>query len=331
MPRNVKLESGINGAFLTRRWERPGNWMRLTREIGFRNHEFCGDVLDPFFSGDRDFQMETARQVKSEAERWDVNIVDIYTGVATHRFHGLSHSQPAPRQRMKEWILECCDLALEMGCDRIGGHWDAISVEVMQDERAYQSAIGRVQSIFRELSRAAAAKGIRAIYNEQMYIPSEIPWTLQQAEDFLMAVNRDNEGCPVLLTIDVGHQAGMHYGLEGDDLDYVEWCRRFGAVTEIVHLQQTSPDGSHHWPFTEEYNERGHVEIPPILEALEEAHREFASSPLSEVLQPVDHTYLIAEIIPGSTKTEEALIEELRVSAEYLHQFVPEDGLTLEI
>jgi sugar phosphate isomerase/epimerase len=331
MPRNVKLELGINGAFLTRRWERPGNWMRLTREIGFRNHEFCGDVIDPFFSGDREFQMETARQVKSEAERYDVNIVDIYTGVATHRFHGLSHSHPAPRQRMKEWILACCDLALEMGCDRVGGHWDAISVEVMDDERAYQSAVGRVQSIFRELSRAAAAKGIGAIYNEQMYIPSEIPWTLQQAEDFLLAVNRDNDGCPVLLTIDVGHQAGMHYGLEGPDLDYVEWCRRLGAVSEIVHLQQTTPDGSHHWPFTEEYNERGHVKIPPILEALEQSHAEFASSPLSEVLQPVDHTYLIGEIIPGSTKTEEALIEELRVSSEYLHQFVPEEGLTLSV
>ncbi len=331
MPRNVSLELGINGAFLTRRWERPGNWMSLTREIGFRNHEFCGDVLDPFFSGDSEFQMETARQVKSEAERYDVNIVDIYTGVATHRFHGLSHSHPAPRQRMKEWILQCCDLALEMGCDRIGGHWDAISVEVMQDQRAYQSAIGRVQSIFRELSRAAAAKGIGAIYNEQMYIPSEIPWTLQQAEDFLLAVNRDNEGCPVLLTIDVGHQAGMHYGLEGDDLDYIEWCRRFGAVAEIVHLQQTTPDASHHWPFTEEYNDRGHVEIPPILEALEQAHSEYANSPLSEVLEPVEQTWLIAEIIPGSTKTEDALLDELRVSSEYLHQFVPEDGPTLEI
>lgn len=331
MPRNVKIEPGINGAFLTRRWERPGNWMRLTREIGFRNHEFCGDVIDPFFSGDRDFQLETARQVKSEAERYGVTITDIYTGVATHRFHGLSHSHPSPRQRMKEWILACCDLALEMGCDRIGGHWDAISVEVMKDERAYQSAVGRVQSIFRELSRAAAAKGIGAIYNEQMYIPSEIPWTLKQAEEFLLAVNRDNDGCPVLLTIDVGHQAGMHYGLRGPDLDYLEWCRRLGAVSEIVHLQQTTPDASHHWPFTEEYNERGHVEIAPILDALEQAHRDFESSPLSEVLQPVDHTYLIAEIIPGSTKTEEALLEELRVSSEYLNQFVPEEGLTISV
>ncbi len=331
MVREVRLELGINGAFLTRRWERPGNWMRLTREAGFRNHEFCGDVIDPFFSGDRAFQLESAAQVKAEAQRHGVTITDVYTGVATHRFHGLSHSHPAPRQRMKEWILACCDLALAMGTDRIGGHWDAIPVEVMEDERAYNGAVGRVQSIFRELARAAAAKGIAAIYNEQMYIPSEIPWTLRQSEEFLHGVNADNDGCPVYLTVDVGHQAGMHYGLQGEDLDYVEWCRRFGAVAEIVHLQQTTPDASHHWAFTPEYNERGHIEIPPILEALEQSHREFAESPLSEVMEPVERTWLIAEIIPGSTKTESALLDELKVSSEYLHQFVPEEGMLLEI
>ncbi|MEA3402191.1 MAG: TIM barrel protein [Armatimonadota bacterium] len=332
MAREVHIELGINGAFITRRWERPGNWMRLTREMGFRNHEFCADVLDPFFSGDPDYQMETARQVRSEAQRYGVTITDIYTGVATHRFHGLSHSHPAARQRMKQWILDCCDIALAMGTDRVGGHWDAIPVEVMEDERAYQSAVGRVQSIFRELSRAAARKGIGALYEEQMYIPSEVPWTLQQAEEFMLAVNRDNDqGCPVYLTLDVGHQAGMHYGLEGQDLDYVAWCRRFGAVAEIVHLQQTTPDASAHWAFTEELNELGHVQIPPILEALEQAHRQFEDSRFAEVMAPVDHIYLIAEIIPGSTKTEEKLLDELRQSSEYLHQFVPEEGMVLEI
>ena len=329
MPRQVHYQLGINGAFLTRRWERPGNWMKLTREVGFTNHEFCADVIDPFFSGDREFQLETARQVKAEAARYGVTITDVYTGVATHRFHGLSHSHPSPRARMKQWILDCCDLCLAMGTDRIGGHWDAIPVEVMADQRAYSSAIGRVQSIFRELSRAAKAKGMGAIYNEQMYIPSEIPWTLEQTEKFLLAVNSDNaEGCPVYVTIDVGHQAGMHYGLEGRDLDYVEWCRRFGAVAEIIHLQQTTPDASHHWPFTPEYNARGHVQMDRVLDAIRWSHEHFGDQPVARVLKPVERTYLIAEIIPGSTKPEQALLEELAESCRYLRQFVPEGGLT---
>jgi hypothetical protein len=39
----------------------------------------------------------------------------------------------------------------------------------------------------------------------------------------------------------------------------------------------------------------------------------------------------VAEIIPGSTKNEERLLEELKISSGYLQQFVPDGGMTLEV
>src|SRR5947207_14674619 len=86
------VDIGINGAFLTRRWEEPENWMRLTRELGYPYHSFCADLLDPFFSGDLGYQLETATKTRAAAEKYGVTLWDVYTGVATHRFHGLSHS-----------------------------------------------------------------------------------------------------------------------------------------------------------------------------------------------------------------------------------------------
>lgn len=329
MPRRtVTLHLGVNGAFCTRRWEEPDNWMRLTRECGYRCHEFCADVIDPFFSGTRDYQLATAAQVKAAAERHGVRITDIYTGVATHRFHGLSHSDPRCRDRMKAWVVDAMDIALAMGTDAVGGHWDALSCEVLQDASRTQEAIRRQHETFRELARTAKGKGLRALYNEQMYTPSEVPWTLQQAREFLVSVNRDADGVPVYLTVDVGHQAGMHYGLAGEDLSYEAWLREIGAFAEIIHLQQTTPDASHHWAFTEEYNRRGHVRMEKVLEALHRAHEECHKSPIAEHLPPAQVAYLVAEIIPGSTKTEAALLTELRESAEYLCQYVPEAGLT---
>jgi sugar phosphate isomerase/epimerase len=331
MAHNVTLEIGINGAFLTRRWEEPDNWMRLTRELGFTCHEFCADVLDPFFSGDRAYQLETARAVRQAAERHGVRITDIYTGVATHRFHGLSHSDPRVRARMKQWIVECMEIALAMGADRIGGHWDAFSVEALRDAPRREAAWRNIVATFRDLAAVARQKGLAALYNEQMYIPSEVPWTLDEAERFLLEVNRDQPGAPVYLTIDVGHQAGTHYGLAGPDLDYAEWLRRFAAVAEIIHLQQTTPGASHHWPFTPECNARGHVKIERVLDAIRWSHEHFAEQPVAQVLAPVERTYLIAEIIPGSTKTEDALLSELAESCRYLRRFVPEGGLTYTI
>jgi len=326
----MRVELGVNGAFLTRRWEEPDNFMRLTREVGFRNHSFCGDVLDPFFSGDREYQLAVCAEIRAAAERHGVRITDLYTGVATHRFHGLSHSHLAPRERMQQWIREAMDLAVAMGTDCLGGHWDAFSVEVLADARRTKEAWDRLVATFRELAVVARAKGMHALYQEQMYIPSEVPWTLEQAERFLIEANRDNaDAVPVYVTIDVGHQAGTHYGLAGPDLDYTAWVRRFGAFSEVVHLQQTTPEGSHHWAFTERSNAQGHVHMERLLEALEDSVRAAADSPVAAVLAPVERVYLVAEIIPGSTRTEQALLEELTASAEYLRQFVPEEGLTI--
>ncbi|MBI3910070.1 MAG: TIM barrel protein [Armatimonadetes bacterium] len=329
--RTVHLDIGINGAFLTRRWEEPENWMRLSAELGYPLHSFCADVLDPFFSGDRAYQMEAARTTRAAAARYGVRLFDVYTGVATHRFHGLSHRDERVRARMRQWILDALDLCAAMGIPRLGGHWDAFSVEVLENPRETEAAWRRLIEQFRCLAEAARARGVTALYNEQMYIPSEVPWTLDQAERFLWDANEGRTGVPVRLALDVGHQAGMHYGLSGPDLDYREWLRRFGAFTEVIHLQQTTPDASHHWPFTPPYNERGHIRIEEVLDALRWSHAHAAESPLARALDPVVETGLIAEIIPGSTKTEATLLAELRDTASYLRQFIPPGGLRMEV
>jgi sugar phosphate isomerase/epimerase len=355
MARKVHLDIGINGAFLTRRWEQPDSFMRLTREAGYEYHEFCADVLDPFFSGDREYQLAAAREIRDAAQRHGVTITDIYTGVATHRFHGLSHSNAVVRERMIDWIVDCMELALAMGTDRIGGHWDAFSVETLNDPARTEWAFRNLYDTFRRLAAEAQSKGLAAIYNEQMYVPSEVPWTLDQAREFLIEVNRPDVGpapppvhstaegpdgsgfgngyatcrAPIYLTVDVGHQAGAHYGLGEPDTDYGAWLERFGAFAEIIHLQQTTRDASHHWPFTPEYNERGHVRIERVLEAIERSHAKAADAAVAEVLAPVATTYLVAEIIPGSTKTEQRLLDELAQSAQYLRQFVPAGGVEL--
>jgi len=38
---------------------------------------------------------------------------------------------------------------------------------------------------------------------------------------------------------------------------------------------------------------------------------------------------LVVEVIPGSTRTEAVVLDELRRTAEYLRQYIPEGGLLL--
>jgi len=330
MARAVHIDIGINGAFLTRRWERPHNWMRITAELGYPYHEFCADVLDPFFSGDASYQRETAQAVREAASAHGVIVWDIYTGVATHRFHGLSHSNPTVRERMACWIRQCMQTAVAMGTGRIGGHWDAIPTEYLEDDQAVARIEGRTISQFRALATEARKLGLQAIYNEQMYIPSERPWTIHGATRFLKAANADRSGVPIYLTIDTGHQAGMHYGASGDDLSYTAWLRALAPFCEVIHLQQTTPDASHHWPFTPDYNRLGHVRMERVMEAIAEGFQSVDSHSLSSTIQPVTQQILVAEIIPGSTTTEAQVLKDLETTRDHLRQFVPEGGLDIE-
>jgi hypothetical protein len=45
----------------------------------------------------------------------------------------------------------------------------------------------------------------------------------------------------------------------------------------------------------------------------------------------VDKHYLVCEIIPGSTKTETKLLDELKQTSAYLREFIPEGGLTITV
>lgn len=330
--KTLTIDIGINGAFLTRRWEEPDNWMRLTKECGYPYHSFCGDVLDPFFSGDASYQRETALATKEAAARHGVTLVDLYTGVATHRFHGLSHSDPRCRQRMKEWVLGAFDLAALMGIPTFGGHEDAFSVEVLSDPARTEEAWQRITAAMKDLAVEAKKRGLKDIYSEQMYIPSEVPWTLAEMERFLIDCNTDNpDGVPVRVAIDVGHMAGMHYGLSGADLDYKAWLRRFAAHAGVIHLQQTTPDASHHWPFTESANRKGYIDMEAVIAEIVASHQGYAETPVSKYVPAVDKVVLIAELIPGSTKTESVLLDELTQSAAYLRRFIPEGGLTVSV
>ncbi len=331
MSHEVTIRLGLDGAFATRRWENPENIIRMTKELGFDVHEFCCDSIDPFFMGPKQFTLELAERVKRAAEEYGVQIFDAYTGMATHRFHGFSHSRPEPRERMKQWLLEMLDLALAMGADRWGGHIDALPVEVMDDAGEVIRRIARLYATWRELAVVARDKGIAALSVEQMYVPSEIPWTLEQAEAFLIACNADREGVPIYLTLDVGHQAGQQYGMAPPDLDYLEWTRRFAAFSEIIHLQQTTPEASAHWPFTAEYNAQGKVEMDRLMAAIHYSHENWESNPVSAARAPVEHNMLILEVIPASTKSEDNLLRELAESHDYLREFVPEEGITLTL
>lgn len=323
------IDIGLNTCCFTRRWEDPKSWAKLVKEAGFPYFQLDSDMLDPFFSGDRAYQLQTAATLKEQAAAYGVEPTMYYTGMASYRFHGIAHSDPSPRSQMRRWIEESMDITLAAGMYKLGGRFDAYSVETLKSPERFAQQLEQSIALYREISVVAKEKGIEELALEQMYVPSLYPWTIQQTTEYLQKLNQNNPGCRITTTVDVGHMASQGYGGQGDDLLYERWLEQFAPVSEDIHIQQTGRNKSSHDPFTAPCNEAGDIHIDSILEAIRWAHNHFQEQPVSEYLEPVARNILILEYIPSTTETEAQIMEKLQESCSYLRSYIPEGGLVL--
>lgn len=115
---------------------------------------------------------------------------------------------------------------------------------------------------------------------------------------------------------------------EGEDGDVYAWLRRLGRYTPIIHLQQTDGNVSAHRPFTEPFNRSGIIHGEQVLMALHDSCRQTATS--GQEMPPVEDIYLTIEMFSGTAERPARILANLRETAAYWRQFVPEDGMRLD-
>jgi sugar phosphate isomerase/epimerase len=111
------------------------------------------------------------------------------------------------------------------------------------------------------------------------------------------------------------------------DGDLYAWLRTLGCYSPIIHLQQTDGTVSAHRPFTEATNRTGIVKAPDVLKAIWESYQQPADSAYPP---PCADIYLTLEIFSGTADHPAQILANIRESAAYWRQFVPQDGLPLD-
>lgn len=115
---------------------------------------------------------------------------------------------------------------------------------------------------------------------------------------------------------------------EAGDADLDSWTRTLGSFAPIIHLQQTNGTASAHRPFTEKYNQDGIVTPRRLLRSLYEAYQRVGEIP--GLPPPCQDIYLTLEIFSGTAERPQHSLNNIRESAAYWRQFIPQDGLTLD-
>jgi sugar phosphate isomerase/epimerase len=120
--------------------------------------------------------------------------------------------------------------------------------------------------IMADLSRYAKEQGLSYLLVEPMSIPREYPCTIEETKDIFQRLEQAM-ALPVYLNLDVGHLNII--SANPDDANPLAWIRELGQYCKVLHIQQTdAKTGSHHWPFTEEYNAKGAINTGEVIKAV---------------------------------------------------------------
>lgn len=122
-------------------------------------------------------------------------------------------------------------------------------------------------------------------------------------------------------------QARPYLFAAAEDGDLYHWLRTLACYSPIIHLQQTDGTASAHRPFTESTNRTGIVDPVQVLRAIRESYQQQDTAGYPPACADL---YLTLEIFSGTADHPAQIIANIRESAAYWRQFIPQDGLTVD-
>ena len=152
------------------------------------------------------------------------------------------------------------------------------------------------------LSKRAKELGYEFLIFEPMSVPREMATTYEDTLDLLDRVNADC-GVPLQVCLDVGHAPDPR------ERDPYLWVEKLGAVSPVIHLQQTVLNKSNHAPFIPEANKDGIIKGEKLIPLLQKTGRD-------------DCLFLLEISHREHHDTDYRVIPDLKESVRYWRQFI---------
>jgi len=153
------------------------------------------------------------------------------------------------------------------GCDLVGASLGTILVEDLgKSEECIDAGIRYWGRWFELLHR----EGVRKATLETMSTLREPPATIASARQLLAQLNEFHQQnpsttCAPALCYDVGHGAAEPERDSEDDVKFTAWFKSFPNDIVHIHLKNTDPNFLQTWPFTDEYLDRGIIDLNEVI------------------------------------------------------------------
>jgi D-erythrulose 1-phosphate 3-epimerase len=300
----MQVRLGINTCFAVKRWPLAPDWIPIVRErLGLDLVQHSFDLVPAGSTS------AAAQVLASATTAAGLELHSTFTGLAGYSDNLLLGPDPAGRAAAAAWYRWAIEWTAAAGGLACGGHVGAFSVPDWIDPSRRAALWADLQAALQGLSALASDVGLTYLMVENLAAARE-PSTMAMIRDLL--TSGDHSHVPIRLCLDVGHMCVP--GSIGADRDPYAWLRELGRAAPVIQLQQSEPDGDHHWPFTADRNAIGRIDADRVLEALAEGG--------------VDETALILEVIPAFEQDDDGVLDDLIASVDYWRDALVRGGLT---
>ena len=256
----MKLKLGTNLGFAINRYIEPEVWSKIVREdLGLSSVQFVADLLNPFLP--EEYIESQITRIINSTKQYDIAVDSIFTSAYTRVNHLMNPDEKA-RKIWLAWFEKLLTIGSRLGCKTGGSHFGILTFDTFNNR--YDYMVEEAVKGWQKLTYIAQDLGYDCLIFEPMSVPREMACTIEESESLMNKVNADC-GIPMKICLDIGHAP------HPDQRDPYPWVERLGAVSPIIHLQQTVLHKSNHSPFTEEFNKTGIINGDKFMASLEKS------------------------------------------------------------
>lgn len=256
----MSFRLGIDLGFVRGRYQEPEVWTRIVREdLGLGYVSIVADIINPQWP--RDYLEKLIERIQNGMDLHGIQAETCFTSALTRVPHFMS-ADAEMRDFYLQWFKDFFSLAARLGCKLGGSNFGIMSFTDYNDESRRRHIFDEAISCWQQLSNFAADLGYTSLMFEPMSVPREMGTTVAECREIMDRVNA-NAAIPMKICLDIGHAP------HPDERDPYPWIEQLGALSPMVHLQQTVLNKSNHSPFTTEFNQAGIIDPAKVMAALE--------------------------------------------------------------
>lgn len=235
------------------------------RDLRIRDLQLTHEFINP--SWQAPVIRRLTRQMSAALQRTGVRVTSGMTG-PYGRLNHFGHPDADVRRYYIDWFKTFADITADLGGHSVGTQFAIFTYRDFDDPARREELVKIAIDCWAEVAEHAKSAGLSYIFWEPMSVGREFGETIAESMKLQERLTAADMAVPMWMMADIDH--GDVTSANPDDFDPYAWARAVPKVSPIIHIKQSLMDKGGHRPFTAEFNARGRIQPPALLQAFAE-------------------------------------------------------------